>query len=168
MKPEDTATADPAADAAPVDLQRVHLHMPVDVRNLALVILAVIASLYALQWAKAVFIPLLLGVMLSYALTPAIERLVRWRVPRAAGAGLLLAAIVAGFGWGAWAVSDDANALIETLPEVAQKLRKSVQKPGPRTNLFRQPSPPKARPRPKRRQRPGRCQRPPLPTADQR
>ena len=133
MKPEDTATADPAADAAPVDLQRVHLHMPVDVRNLALVILAVIASLYALQWAKAVFIPLLLGVMLSYALTPAIERLVRWRVPRAAGAGLLLAAIVAGFGWGAWAVSDDANALIETLPEVAQKLRKSVQKPGPNT-----------------------------------
>ena len=135
MKPEDAATADPAADAAPDDLpQRVHLHMPVDVRNLALVVLAVIASLFALQWAKAVFIPLLLGVMLSYALTPAIEQLQRWRVPRTAGAGLLLAAIVAGLGWGAWAVSDDANALIESLPEVTQKLRKSLHKPGPNSD----------------------------------
>jgi predicted PurR-regulated permease PerM len=132
VKPEDAVTTDPASDAAPADQpQRVHLHMPVDVRNLALVILAVIASLFALQWAKAVFIPLLLGVMLSYALTPALERLERWRVPRTAGAGLLLAAIVAGLGWGAWAVSDDANALIESLPEVAQKLRKSLQRPGP-------------------------------------
>jgi predicted PurR-regulated permease PerM len=57
----------------------------------------------------------------------------RWRVPRAAAAGLLLAAILAGMGWGVASVSDDANALIETLPEVAQKLRKAVQKPGQST-----------------------------------
>jgi len=133
VKPEDAAAAEPTPDEAPTEgeVQRLHLHMPVDVRNLALVVIAVIASLYALQWAKAVFIPLLLGVMLSYALTPAIDRLERWRVPRAGAAGLLLAAIVAGLGWSAWGVSDDANALIETLPEVAQKLRKSLQKPGP-------------------------------------
>ncbi len=107
------------------------LHMPVDVRNLALVVVAVIASAFALQWAKAVFIPLLLGIMFSYALTPVVDRLERWHLPRALGAGVLLAAIVSGLGWGAWSISDDANALIETLPEVAQKLRRSMQKPGP-------------------------------------
>jgi predicted PurR-regulated permease PerM len=104
--------------------------MPVDVRNLALVVIAVIASAFALQWAKAVFIPLLLGVMISYALTPVVDRLERWRLPRVAGAGLLLAAIVSGLGWGAWSISDDANGLIATLPEVAQKLRRSIQRPG--------------------------------------
>ncbi|MEP7300996.1 MAG: AI-2E family transporter [Caldimonas sp.] len=104
---------------------------PIDVRNLALVVLAVIASVWTLQWAKAVFIPLLLGVMASYALTPVVDRLERWRLPRAAASGLLLAAIVSGLGWGTWALSDDANAMIATLPEVAQKLRKTLQKPGP-------------------------------------
>ena len=136
MKPEDAATAaepaaEPAADEAQDAPTRLHLHMPLEVRSLALVVLAVIASMYALQWAKAVFIPLLLGVMLSYALTPAIDRLARWRLPRAAGAGLLLTAIVAGLGWGTWAVSDDASDLIGSLPEVAQKLRMTVLKPGP-------------------------------------
>ena len=131
MKHKDAAVA---ADTSPPDVaepERVLLHMPVDVRNLALVVVAVIASAFALQWAKAVFIPLLLGVMFSYALTPLVDRLERWRLPRAAGAGLLLATIVFGLGWGAWSISDDANALIETLPEVAQKLRRSMQKPGP-------------------------------------
>jgi predicted PurR-regulated permease PerM len=131
VKQKDAAAA---ADTSPVDVaepERVLLHMPVDVRNLALVVIAVIASAFALQWARAVFIPLLLGVMFSYALTPVVDRLERWRMPRAAAAGLLLAAIVCGLGWGAWSISDDANALIETLPEVAQKLRRSMHKPGP-------------------------------------
>lgn len=107
--------------------ERVHLHMPVDVRNIALVVIAVLASAFALQWAKAIVIPLLLGVMFSYALTPTVSRLHQWRVPRAAGAGLVLTAIVLALGWGVWSLSDEASALIETLPEVAQKLRQTVQ-----------------------------------------
>ena len=105
--------------------------MPVDVRNLALAVIAVLLSLYMLHWAKAVVVPVLLGVMFSYALSPAIDRIERWRVPRAASAGLLLTAILAGLGTVGWAVSDDVDALIETLPEVAQKLRKALQKDGP-------------------------------------
>ena len=131
---EAAATAAPALDdEGEVDPQRVHLHMPVDVRNLALVVIAVILSLYALQWAEAVVVPVLLGVMFSYALSPAVDRLERWRVPRAAAAGLLLTAILAGLGTIGWAVSDDTDALIETLPEVAQKLRRALQKPGQST-----------------------------------
>jgi len=103
------------------------------VRNLALAVIAVILSLYALQWAKAVVVPLLLGVMFSYALSPAIDRMERWRLPRAAAAGLVITAILAALGGVAWGVSDDADALIETLPEVAQKLRKALQKPGKST-----------------------------------
>ena len=133
MKIEDAAATAPDPDEVEAEPERLHLHMPVDVRNLALVVIAVILSLYALQWAKAVVIPLLLGVIFSYALSPAIDRMERWRVPRAAAAGLLLAAILAGMGWGVASVSDDANALIETLPEVAQKLRKAVLKPGQST-----------------------------------
>jgi predicted PurR-regulated permease PerM len=92
----DDAAAPAAQESEDAEPQRLHLHMPVDVRNLALAIIAVILSLYALQWAKAVVVPLLLGVMLSYALSPAIDRMERWRLPRAAAAGLLITAILFG------------------------------------------------------------------------
>ena len=134
MTSKDAAAAADSPPAEAPELERVLLHMPVEVRNVALIIIAVLASAFALQWAKAVFIPLLLGVMLSYALTPVVDRLQRWRLPRAAGAGLMLAAIVSGLGWGAWSISDDANSLIATLPEVAQKLRRTLQKPGPNSS----------------------------------
>jgi predicted PurR-regulated permease PerM len=114
-------------EGKPPEQERVLLHMPVDVRNLALAVIAVLASAFALQWAKAVCIPLLLGVMFSYALTPAVNMMQRWHVPRAAAAGLLLAAIVGAIGWGVWSLSDEASALIETLPQVAQKVRQTMQ-----------------------------------------
>ncbi len=109
------------------EFQRVLLHMPVDVRSLSLVVLAVIASIFALHWAQPIVVPILLGVMFSYALTPAVDRLWRWRVPRPVGAGVVLSAIAALIGWGAMALSDDATDLIETLPQVAQKVRHGLE-----------------------------------------
>jgi len=106
---------------------RVLLHMPVDVRSLSLIVLTVLVSIYALHWAKAILVPILLGVMFSYALTPLVDTLQRWRLPRAAGASIVLGAIVVVIGWGAWRLSDDATAAIENLPQVAQKLRRAVE-----------------------------------------
>ncbi|MDE2081667.1 MAG: AI-2E family transporter [Burkholderiales bacterium] len=114
--------SEPASAEAP----RAHLQLPVNVRSLSLVILATIASLLALRVASPVFIPLMLGVMLSYALSPLVDRLERLRVPRALGAAVLIGAIGAGFGWTAYSLSDDAAALIESLPAAAQKVRESV------------------------------------------
>ena len=107
--------------------ERVLLHMPVDVRSLSLAVLAGLAVLYAMQWASVVLIPLMLGVTVSYALSPLVDRLERARLPRAAGAGLLLLSIVAGIGSTEYSLSDDATALIESLPEVAQKIRQTVR-----------------------------------------
>ena len=126
--------ADGKADAD--DRQRVLLHMPVDVRSLSLAILAVLACVYALNWAKPVFIPVLLGVMFSYALTPLVDRLERWHVPRAAGAGLLLIAILGAIGAGGWAIKDDAATFVQSLPEVAQKLRQSMQSQSQRADTL--------------------------------
>jgi len=117
----------PAADAAE-EQQRVMLHMPVDIRSASLVVLAVLAGIFTLNWAKAVFIPLLLGLMASYALTPIVDRLHKWRVPRVLGSAVVLIAIVAGLGWTAWSVTDDAVALVESLPDVAQKFRQTIER----------------------------------------
>lgn len=123
-------TAAPEEPSPPADEpERLLLHMPVDIRSAALITLAVLASVYTLHWASAVFIPLLLGVMLSYAFSPIIDRLERWHVPRALSAAVLLTGIVGGVGWMTYSLSDDASALIETLPAAAQKLRLSLRSP---------------------------------------
>ena len=101
--------------------------MPVNVRSASLAVLAVLASLWALHAASAVFIPLLLGLTFSYALSPLVDRLERWRLPRALSAALMLAALVSGLVWTAYTLSDDATALIESLPAATQKLREAAQ-----------------------------------------
>jgi len=99
------------------------LQSPISLRNASLLVIAVLMSLAALRLASAVFIPLVMGVLVSYALTPLINRMVQLHIPRTLAAALLLLGIVSGAGTIAWSLSDDAVALIESLPEMAQKLR---------------------------------------------
>lgn len=106
---------------------RVMPHMPVDVRSLSLAVLAVLACLVVLKWAAAVLIPLMLGLMLSYALTPLVDRLERWRLPRSIGAAVVLIGIVGSSGSMGFWLSSDAIAVIEALPDAAQKLRESLR-----------------------------------------
>lgn len=119
-----TGTAHRATPAEPV---RVHLHMPIDVRSVSLALVALLASVYILHWASAVFIPLALGLMCSYTLSPAVDRLRRWRVPRPIGAAVLLVAVLSALGLVAYSLNDQATDLVESLPEAAQKVRESLR-----------------------------------------
>lgn len=128
----DAALASAAAPVAPLlapadDAPKVLLNAPVDVRSVSLVVIAVLASLVVLHWASAVFVPLLLGLMFSYALTPLVDRMVRLRIPRTLAAAALLAAIAGGMVSLTYSLSDDAASMIETLPEAAQKLRRGLE-----------------------------------------
>jgi len=104
------------------------LTSPVDVRSVSLAVLAVLAVIFTLHWARDVFIPMMLGVMISYALSPLVSLMQEWRIPRAIGAGILLIGIVGGGGSLAYSLGDDASQLIETLPDVASKLRQVLHK----------------------------------------
>ena len=101
---------------------------PVDVHSISLAVLAVLAVVFALHWARAVFIPLMLGVMISYALSAPVNLMQKWHIPRAIGAAVLLLAIVGGVGSAIYSFSDDASELIETLPDAARKLRLELLK----------------------------------------
>ncbi|BEP95929.1 hypothetical protein GmRootA79_43130 [Acidovorax sp. A79] len=103
------------------------LHMPVDVRNLSLALLALFAGVALLHWASAVFIPIMLSLLLTTALRPAVELLRRCHVPRWLGAGVLLIAIVFGLASAAWSLSDGAAQLVDSLPVAAKKVRDSIK-----------------------------------------
>lgn len=103
------------------------LPVTVDVRSLSLAILAVLASLFVLHWAKQIFIPVLLGLLLSYALSPLVNWLEPYRVPRSLSAGLLLLALMVGMASAVYALRDDASELVESLPVAAQKVRQALR-----------------------------------------
>jgi len=118
---------EPTRDAGAAYGPRVRLGIPTDGRNWALALIALLASVYALQWAGAVVIPLLLGLMCSYALSPVVNLLQRWHIPRAIGAAVLLLAALGGLGLMTYSLGDDAAALVDSLPDASQKLRDSLR-----------------------------------------
>jgi predicted PurR-regulated permease PerM len=115
-----------AADEPPREKERMLVRTPIDVRNTAMIVTASLLSLYALRWAAEIVIPVLMGLLFSYALMPVVDRLVRVGVPRALGAAVVMIALVGGVAWGTWSLSDQANSLIESLPSAAQKLRDTL------------------------------------------
>lgn len=94
--------------------------------QLALAALAVIALVAALYLARAFFVPLLIGILASYALRPLVDRLQAWRVPRVVAAAVVLGLLVGSGSWLAYALRNEATAMIEKLPEAARKLRQSL------------------------------------------
>lgn len=116
----------PPADTV-VDARRVLLHMPVDIRSMSLVVLAGLAFLFVLHWAKAVFIPVMVGVLFSYALSPVVNWFEYKRIPRSLSAAVLLLAILGGIGTTAWSLSDEATQLVQALPAAAQKIREAAK-----------------------------------------
>jgi predicted PurR-regulated permease PerM len=95
--------------------------------NRPLVVLATIAVVFLLYWGEEFFVPLLIALLLSYALAPlvgAITRVVRFRVIAAAIVVLSMIGLV---GVAAWAWSDDVEALWRKLPGAAKSISRSLQ-----------------------------------------
>lgn len=116
----------PGVDEAPATVA------PLDVRSVSLAVLAVIAVLFTLHWAKTVLIPIALAVFLSYLLTPSVSWLRRRaRLPAMLAAALAVTVVVGGVVAGAAALQPQALELLDLLPRAARKvqgeLRRSVR-----------------------------------------
>ena len=94
--------------------------------TMAVALLAIIAFVASLYLARAFFIPLLIGILASYALHPVVGWLKACHVPRPVGAALVLAVLAGSLSWIAFSLSADGAAVIETLPEAARKLRQNL------------------------------------------
>jgi predicted PurR-regulated permease PerM len=83
-----------------------------------------------------VVLPVVLGLMGSYALRPIVTWLESVKVPRWLGAMLVMASLLAALGGAGWWLADDVAAAVAELPTAARKLRSIVHQwqetgPGP-------------------------------------
>jgi predicted PurR-regulated permease PerM len=114
-------TAVPAVESVSLVVRRRYTSISV-----ALTVLTAIALVAALYLARAFFVPLLIGILVSYALRPVVDWLQAHYLPRPAGAALTLIALVGSLSWVGYSLSNDAAAMIEKLPEAARKLRQTM------------------------------------------
>lgn len=106
---------------------------PMDVRSIALTILAVIAAILMLQWAQPMLIPVVLGLLISYALDPVVGQFERVHVPRWLAAALVLSVLVAGGAALMYGLSAQANAIVDQLPDAARRVREQLESRKPRS-----------------------------------
>jgi len=118
--------ADVPADALEQPAEAVGPAPGISRLTVAVGILTVLALVAALYLARAFFVPLLIGILAGYALSPVVDWLRARRVPSPVGAALLLAVLVGGLSWISFSLSDDVASMVEKLPDAARKLRQNL------------------------------------------
>jgi predicted PurR-regulated permease PerM len=96
-------------------------------RNPPITILAIAAVILLLRYMQDVLIPFVLAGLLFYALDPLVDRLQRWRLPRALGAALALTLVLGSVGGLVYSLTDNLMAIAADLPAAAQQLRAKVR-----------------------------------------
>ena len=102
-----------------------------DHRSAALALLALLAAaatMAILYWAQAVFIPIVLSLLISFALDPLVRVLMRIRLPRTIASALVVAALAGTIGYTVYGLADDAAAIVAAVPEAATKLRQTLRR----------------------------------------
>ncbi len=99
-------------------------------QSVALGVLAIAAFIWLLKFAEAVFVPVLLGLILSYSLRPFVDWLQRVLfIPRIASAALLLFLLFGSVGAGLWNLRADAASVAAELPKAARMIREFIGTP---------------------------------------
>ncbi len=100
----------------------------VNVRSVELMVIAFAAGMGVLYWAREVFIPIVLSILISYALEPIVVALMRIRLPRVLASALVMVLLAGSVGYGVYSLSDDAAAVVAELPNAAVKIRQAMRR----------------------------------------
>jgi predicted PurR-regulated permease PerM len=90
-------------------------------------IVVALALVAGLRWGQAVWIPLVLSVLISYALEPIVAFMAAHHLPRAAAVPTLLCALLVVGGGAAYALRGEATAFVSRLPVAAHTVAQSIQ-----------------------------------------
>ena len=121
---------------APTDAPNGSIFDELDPRTTALIVIALGVSIFLLRYMSELLAPLAFGMLLFYALDPAVDALERVRVPRWIASALVLGCTLTAVLGGAYALQNQALTVINELPAGARRItalmeRKPRSLPGP-------------------------------------
>jgi len=119
MNDDDDLDESVSASQKPSDVKELaaFLQAPLDVRSLSLSILMVLAVGVMLYVARAVLMPIMLALLLSFLLSPVVRKLARFHLPEPVGAAVVLLAIVALVVLGSYVLWEPATRWVQQLPK---------------------------------------------------
>ena len=118
-EPPIPAAVAPDPDPPPPPLT---VHVGQEARGLALVILATVAVVFALEWAQSFIISMMLGILFAYTLNPLVVWLERIRIPRVAGSIVVMVSVVCALGLGTFSLRGQIQTILDQVPEAVSKL----------------------------------------------
>ncbi|MBB3007806.1 AI-2E family transporter [Cupriavidus alkaliphilus] len=92
----------------------------------ALMVLAVLFSLYAVHVARDFLVPVVIAVVMAYLLDPLVCALQRLGLARSLASTIVLLALLAALLSGAYLLQGQVESMVNSLPEMASKLSRSV------------------------------------------
>ena len=101
--------------------------MPANSWNIAQIIVAAVATVYALHWAQKVFIPLLLGIIIAFTLNPLVVWMQRIKIPRVVGSTLVMLALLGAVAMATMSLRDQVERILDQVPDAASRLSEAIR-----------------------------------------
>ena len=96
-------------------------------RSFAVNMLLLLAVFYTLYFARALFLPIVLAILLSFVFAPTMRFLRRLHIPEVAGAGLIVAALLGTVGIGIYTLADPASEWLEKAPTLMRQIEAKIR-----------------------------------------
>ena len=99
---------------------------PYDIRSLALTGLLVLAIFYTIYFVRAVLLPFVLALLLSYLLRPILRGLQRLRIPPAVSAGIILLSLIGAIFYAVSVLAPLASGWLEKAPYSLSQIQRKL------------------------------------------
>lgn len=96
----------------------------INVRSMSLIILTSIATLYFIDWAQPVLLPLVVAVLISYTLDPLVSGLERIHIARPLGAAVVLFALVGILAAASVPLKQEAMVMLDKIPKAIKEFQR--------------------------------------------
>lgn len=97
----------------------------INMRSMSLVTLTSIATLYFIDWAQAVLLPLVVAVLISYALEPLVAAINRLRIPRPLSAAIVLLLLISIVAGASIPLQKEAMAMLDKIPVALEQFQRN-------------------------------------------
>jgi predicted PurR-regulated permease PerM len=97
------------------------------VRSTSLLVVAVLATLYTLYFARAFFVPIVFAVLLTFLLSPAIRALTRINIRPPVGAAIIVVVLLGAVGGGVYALAGPAQSVAAAAPASLAKANEKLR-----------------------------------------